>query len=460
MALYGVETTITYVAWDTSANAGKTGDAANHTLRWVKDGTAAAPTNTPSEVDATNAPGIYKLTLTASECQAIAGTLGGNSSTANVSIIPVQVMFERLPNAAPGSANGLPILDANSRVSADVTAISGDSTAADNAEAMFDGTGYAGGTTKLEVNVTQIEGSDATDQIRDAIVDDETRLDGSALNSLASHDPGVTLGTSTLTAADVWGYTTRTLSSFGTLVNDIWAAATRTLTSFGTLASDVWSVATRTITGMSSGAITADAIAANAIGASELAADAVAEIADAVWDEARADHEAAGTFGEGVASVQGEVSGDVAGAVGGLAAGAITASAIADGTITAAKVADGAVTSAKLADGAITSAKLASGAITADAIAADAIGASELSAEAIAEIADAVLEELVATHKATAGSLAAVLNEIWRRVGYGAIVTDSDANSIATYDAATATGDPVLTQTGTTVGSETTWTPS
>jgi hypothetical protein len=37
---------------------------------------------------------------------------------------------------------------------------------------------------------------------------------------------------STLTASDVWGYTTRTLSSFGTLVSDIWSHATRTLSAF------------------------------------------------------------------------------------------------------------------------------------------------------------------------------------------------------------------------------------
>ena len=40
-------------------------------------------------------------------------------------------------------------------------AISGDATAADNAELMFDGTGYAGGTTKLQTAVASI----ATDAI-------------------------------------------------------------------------------------------------------------------------------------------------------------------------------------------------------------------------------------------------------------------------------------------------------
>lgn len=48
------------------------------------------------------------------------------------------------------------------------------------------------------------------------------------------------------------------------------------------------------------GAITAGVIAADAIGASELAADAVAEIADAIWDEATTGHVTAGTFGEQV----------------------------------------------------------------------------------------------------------------------------------------------------------------
>ena len=60
-----------------------------------------------------------------------------------------------------------------------------------------------------------------------------------------------------------------------------------------------------------SGAITAAAIAPDAIGASELAADAVTEIAAGVWNSARATYTSAGSFGEGVASVQGNVTGSV-----------------------------------------------------------------------------------------------------------------------------------------------------
>lgn len=49
------------------------------------------------------------------------------------------------------------------------------------------------GSDSLQVDTTQIEGADATDQIRDAVVDDATRIDASALNTLAGHDPGETI---------------------------------------------------------------------------------------------------------------------------------------------------------------------------------------------------------------------------------------------------------------------------
>lgn len=70
----------------------------------------------------------------------------------------------------------------------------------------------------------------------------------------------------------------------------------------GNVTGSVGSVASGGITTASfaAGAINAAAIAADAIGASELAADAVAEIADAIWDEATSGHTTSGTFGEQV----------------------------------------------------------------------------------------------------------------------------------------------------------------
>lgn len=52
-------------------------------------------------------------------------------------------------------------------------------------------------------------------------------------------------------ATAVWGYSGRTLSSFGTLVTDVWGASTRTLSSFGDLVSNIWGNTTRTLSGTS-----------------------------------------------------------------------------------------------------------------------------------------------------------------------------------------------------------------
>ena len=96
MPSYGQALTIQFVAWDTGANKGKTGDGANFTMRWVKDGVSSAlNTATVTEIDATNTPGLYKCSINGTEASCYLGTLCGVSSTANVSIIPQSVTFER-----------------------------------------------------------------------------------------------------------------------------------------------------------------------------------------------------------------------------------------------------------------------------------------------------------------------------------------------------------------------------
>jgi hypothetical protein len=85
------------------------------------------------------------------------------------------------------------------------------------------------------VNATQIEGSDATNQIRDAVVDDATRIDASALNTLSGHDPGeaimgaTDLGTgagltslaSAANLATVGGYVDTEIGAILTLLGDL-----------------------------------------------------------------------------------------------------------------------------------------------------------------------------------------------------------------------------------------------
>lgn len=94
MAIKNQQITVTYIAWDTYLNQPKTGDVGNHTLRVIKDGTAAAPTNSASEVDSTNAPGVYKLTLSAAEMNYDTVVLAGKSSTAGVAIMPLTMITE------------------------------------------------------------------------------------------------------------------------------------------------------------------------------------------------------------------------------------------------------------------------------------------------------------------------------------------------------------------------------
>lgn len=108
MATRGIAHDVKFIAWDTTNNVGKTGDAANITMRWIKSTTSAAlTTTTVTEVDSTNCPGVYRVALSATETDTDIGTLAGKSSTANISIIPVTIQFERLPDAAPTAAGGV-----------------------------------------------------------------------------------------------------------------------------------------------------------------------------------------------------------------------------------------------------------------------------------------------------------------------------------------------------------------
>lgn len=146
-----------------------------------------------------------------------------------------------------------------------------------------------------------------------------SRIDA-AISSRSSHS-----------AADVWSSATRTLTDFSSSfktgyalsaagVQAIWDALTSALTTAGSVgkllvdninatissrsshsATDVWAAATRSLTDKADFALSAASRAA---------------IADDTWDEARAGHVAAGSFGEGVASVQGNVTGSVASVTG------------------------------------------------------------------------------------------------------------------------------------------------
>lgn len=72
----------------TDADGPKTGDVGNHSLRIIEDGAIGTIAASPAEVDATNAPGIYKVAITGAENTADVVTLCGKSSTSGVTISP------------------------------------------------------------------------------------------------------------------------------------------------------------------------------------------------------------------------------------------------------------------------------------------------------------------------------------------------------------------------------------
>jgi len=115
------------------------------------------------------------------------------------------------------------------------------STASTNLEDMFDGTGYAGGTTKLAVDAVAISGdSTAADNLEAACDGGSYNVGGGAV--VAASVTGA-VGSVTGAVGSVTG-TVGSVASYGTLVADVatavWAAGTRTLTSFGTLIADIW----------------------------------------------------------------------------------------------------------------------------------------------------------------------------------------------------------------------------
>lgn len=190
-----------------------------------------------------------------------------------------------------------------------MTQISGDTTAADNAESFFDGTGYAGTNNviptvttvanRVTANTDQWSGVTVTGMPMPTYTQPPGFLAATFPTTVASPTnitaaSGITLAATTHTGAVIptvtsvtngvtISGTTATLDALQTALNTAHGSGSwATATGFSThSAADVWAVGTRTITG----------------GSLTTAPPTAAAIADAVWDEARTGHTTAGTFG-------------------------------------------------------------------------------------------------------------------------------------------------------------------
>jgi hypothetical protein len=241
MATRNVSMTVTFVAWDTSANTGKTGDTSQIAVKWIKDGTVETlDTNTVSEVDATNCPGVYKVSISAAEANCNIGTLAGKSTTSNIVVLPITIQFERLPDAAPAANGGLPTVDASNHIN--------------------------GIQDTLSVNVTQIEGSDATDQINAAC---DAAIETYGLDHLIS----ASVAGSDITDNSI---VAKLVSKESTADWDDFVNTTDSLQALRDRGDASW------VTGGGSSA---------------------SAIADAVWDEASSGHTTGGSYGKALSDV-------------------------------------------------------------------------------------------------------------------------------------------------------------
>ncbi|NTV44113.1 MAG: hypothetical protein HGA67_00250 [Candidatus Yonathbacteria bacterium] len=118
------------------------------------------------------------------------------------------------------------------------------------------GSAQAGNLFKLDKSFV-VKAPVVTDASLAAAVDANTSADISAavtdINTHADTNTGTLSSTLTSLPASVWGYTSRTLSSFGSFASDVasavWSSPSRSLTSFGSLVADIWGNTSRTVTG-------------------------------------------------------------------------------------------------------------------------------------------------------------------------------------------------------------------
>lgn len=140
---------------DATTGGPLTGIASDITGYVAKDTGSNTALNTPNPTEVGN--GLYRFTLTQAETNADLLQFSATSTNADARIAP---LVTATSSATP---------------SVNVVQISGDTVAADNAEAFFDGTGYAGTnntipttttvTNVVSANVTQLNGSSTIDSL-------------------------------------------------------------------------------------------------------------------------------------------------------------------------------------------------------------------------------------------------------------------------------------------------------
>lgn len=256
---------LSFFAQDVNGNP-LTGKAGEITAKISKDGGAVADTATTNPTEIGYGLYYYPISQTESNCDClvlIPRHTGGSADGYAAPVINYPIDNTLDFNTAQKAA-------LNAATPASVTGAVGSVTGAVGSVTGNVGGNVVGSVASVTAAVSISSNSDITAiKAKTDNLPDSPAAVGSAMT--LTSDERTSIGTA------VWASTTRTLSSFGTLIADIWAYATRTITSGGITAQQVWEYATRTIT---SGGITAQ------------------EVENAVWDADMEDHLNTGSTGK------------------------------------------------------------------------------------------------------------------------------------------------------------------
>lgn len=228
-----------------------------------------------------------------------------------------------------------------------VTKISDDATAANNCELMFDGTGYIGGSARLKVDTVLMDTSGVSAVINaacDSSIEDY-RLDeiiqsGAAApvaqsffaelledfggvfrftSAALERGSGILLNTTIASVSDQTHFVLTAGSDQNDVYNNqaiaMYDASNNYYPSIRVVEDYVGASKTVTLDSAPDFTIASTDPVKVYITAPGTVAPTAAQVADAVHDEVRSEHTAAGTFGQGSASVQGNVTGNVGGNV-------------------------------------------------------------------------------------------------------------------------------------------------
>lgn len=257
--------------FDTSTNAPKTGDAANLTLYVSKDHGAVTVLGDTSatEMDATNAKGIYVFDLTQAETNADELTFTGKSTTANVTITP------RFISTTPANFTAQSI-DSNGRV--DVIKIAGTpQTARDVGASVLLSSGT--GTGQLDFTSGVVKAN--TTQLASQTV---TAAAGVTFPTSVASPTNITAATGITVATnnDKTGYSLLATTGLGNQTSNITGNLSGSVGSVTGAVGSVTGNVGGSVGSVAAGGISASSFAANALTAAALATDAGAEIAVAV----------------------------------------------------------------------------------------------------------------------------------------------------------------------------------